>query len=201
MQHAFYDTDQVLTISLHESGEFLFPGTGFTQETGAGKGRAHSVNVPLYPYTSDEVYPWALREVVPPLIEAFRPEGLVTQLGIDSHYLDPLTHLGLTVQGFGQAVAELARIAPDRWLALGGGGYDLQAVARAWTIAYGVMSSQEFNDEVPAQYRDQYGVDSLRDSGTPESSEAVEKGTRAFAEASVQAVQQLIFPAHGITTG
>ena len=201
VQHAFYDTDQVLTISLHESGEFLFPGTGFTQETGAGKGRAHSVNVPLYPYTSDEVYLWALREVVPPLIEAFKPDALVTQLGIDSHYLDPLTHLALTVQGFGQAVGELARIAPDRWLALGGGGYDLQAVARAWTLAYGVMSSQEFDDEIPAQYRDQYGVDSLRDSGTPESSEAVEKGTRAFAEASVQAVQQLIFPAHGITTG
>ena len=125
----------------------------------------------------------------------------MTQLGIDSHYLDPLTHLALTVQGFGQVVGELARIAPDRWLALGGGGYDLHAVARAWTLAYGVMSSQEFDDEIPAQYRDQYGVDSLRDSGTPESSEAVEKGTRAFAEASVQAVQQLIFPAHGITTG
>ena len=124
---------------------------------------------------------------------------LVTQLGIASHYLDPLTHMGLTVQGFEQAVAELARVAPDRWLALGGGGYDLQAVARAWTLAYGVMSSQHFDAELPQTYRDRYGVDSLRDSGGLEVTEAMEKSARIFAEASTQAVEQLIFPSHGIS--
>ena len=112
VQHAFYDTDEVLTISVHESGAFLFPGTGFTQETGAGKGRGYSVNLPLYPYTTDDVYLWAFREIVPPLLEAFRPDVLVAQLGIDSHYRDPITHLALTVQGFGQAVSELQRLTP-----------------------------------------------------------------------------------------
>ena len=92
------------------------------------------MNLPLYPYTTDDVYLWAFRRVVPPLLEAFRPDVLVTQLGIDSHYRDPITHLALTVQGFGDTVAELSRWAP-KWLALGGGGYDLQAVARAWTTA------------------------------------------------------------------
>ena len=200
VQHAFYDTDAVLTISLHESGAFLFPGTGFTQEIGAGRGRGYSVNVPLYPYTMDDIYCWAFGEVVPPLIEAFSPDVLVTQLGIDSHFRDPITHLALTVQGVGQAVAEFAKLAPPKWLALGGGGYDLQAVARAWTLAYGVMSEQEFPDEIPTSYRTQYDVESLKDPDNLQLPESVKNDTKAFAEASVQAVQKLIFPQHGIRT-
>ena len=197
VQHAFYETDEVLTISVHESGAFLFPGTGFTQETGAGKGRGYSVNLPLYPYTTDDVYLWAFREIVPPLLEAFRPDVLVAQLGIDSHYRDPITHLALTVQGFGQAVSELQRLAP-RLLALGGGGYDLQAVARAWTLAYGVMSEQKFPEDVPASYRDLHGVSTLSDTDEPPITDAVRKDARVFAESSVQAVQSLIFPTHGL---
>ena len=198
VQHAFYDTDGVLTVSLHESGAFLFPGTGFTQETGAGRGRGFSVNLPLYPNTSDEVYLWAFGEVVPPLLEAFRPDVLVTQLGIDSHFQDPITHLALTVQGFGQAVTELARLAPERWLALGGGGYDLQAVARAWTLAYGVISEQRIADEIPESYRSRYGVASLKDTDEPPVNDSLKKDARTFAESSVASVRSLIFPAHGI---
>ena len=198
VQHAFYDTDAVLTISVHESGEFLFPGTGFTEETGTGRGRGYSLNVPLYPYTSDDVYLWAFKEVVPPILEAVHPDALVTQLGIDSHFRDPITHLALTVQGFGQVIEELRRLAPARWLALGGGGYDLQAVARAWALAYGVMSDQELPDEVPEPYRERYGVATLKDSDGPPMDDSMRKNTRTFAEASVRAVQRLIFPAHGI---
>ena len=197
VQHAFYDTDEVLTISIHESGAFIFPGTGFTQEIGAGKGRGYSVNLPLYPYTSDDTYLWAFREIVPPILEAFRPDVLVTQLGIDSHYLDPITHLALTVQGFREAVAEFRGVAP-RWLALGGGGYDLQAVARAWTLAYGVLTEQEFPDDVPAAYSERHGVSTLRDAEEPPITEAVRKDARGFAEKSVQAVRRLVFPTHGL---
>ena len=197
VQHAFYDTDAVLTISIHESGLFLFPGTGFPQEIGAGRGRGYSVNVPLYPYTGDDVYMWAFREVVPPLLEAFRPDVLVTQLGIDSHHLDPIAHLSLTAQGSGQAVTELSRFAP-KWLALGGGGYDLQAVARTWTLAYGIMSEQEFSDEIPQSYRDHYNVTTLKDHVEPQTKEEVRKDVRLFAETSVQTVHSLIFPTHGI---
>lgn len=197
VQHAFYETDAVLTISIHESGAFLFPGTGFTQETGAGKGRGYSVNLPLYPYTTDDVYLWAFREIVPPLLTAFCPDVVVTQQGIDSHYLDPITHLALTVQGFGEAVSEFPRLAP-KWLALGGGGYDLQAVARAWTLAYGVMSEQELPDELPSSYRDQYQVAGLSDLGELPIEDSVRGDARQFAESSVEAVQRLIFPAHGL---
>ena len=199
VQHAFYDSDQVLTISIHESAAFIFPGTGFTQETGAGRGRGYSVNVPLYPFTTDDVYMWAFRETVPPLIEAFRPNAIVTQLGIDSHYNDPITHLALTVQGFGRVVSQFVGMAP-KWLALGGGGYDLQAVARAWTVAYGVMSEQGFPDRLPPSYRERHGIASLSDPDDLPIKDNVRKDARVFAENSVQAVHRIIFPVHGLSS-
>ena len=107
VQAAFYGCDRVLTISVHESGAFLFPGTGAVEETGSGAGTGYSVNLPLYPYTEDDTYLWAFRQVVPPLIGAFKPDVLVTQLGIDSYYNDPLAHVLLTsrgVRGGGQGV-------------------------------------------------------------------------------------------------
>ena len=202
VQHAFYHTDSVLTISIHESGAFLFPGTGFVQETGAGVGRGYSVNVPLYPYTSDDAYLWALEQTAIPLIRAFAPDVLVTQLGIDSHYKDPITHLALSVQGFARAVRALAAVAPAKWLALGGGGYDLQAVARAWAAAYGIMSGQALANEIPEPYRRLHGVQTLDD--PQEDLLAVERyaaDAKTFAEASVQSVQRMIFPTHGIRMG
>jgi acetoin utilization protein AcuC len=198
VQYAFYDTDAVLTISLHESGSFLFPGTGFPQEIGAGKGRGFSVNVPLYPYTSDEVYLWAFDEIVPPLLQRFRPDVLVTQLGIDSHYLDPITHLALTVQGFTEAVRRLANLAPSMWLACGGGGYDLQAVARAWTSAYGVMSGQVFDNVIPSEYAEKYSIGEMRDSEELPFDDQLKNDIRTFAEGTVTSVQRLVFPLHGI---
>ena len=200
VQHAFYDTDQVLTVSMHESAAFIFPGTGFAQETGAGRGRGYSINVPLYPFTSDDLYLWAFREVVPPLIEAFRPDVLVTQLGIDSHFNDPITHLALTVQGFGQVVNEFPQMA-SRWVALGGGGYDLQAVARAWTVAYSIMSEQGFPDQLPPSYRERHGVSTLADHGDLGIKDNVRKDARVFAENSVETVKRLVFPTHGLGSG
>ena len=199
VQHAFFHTDRVLTISVHESGMFLFPGTGSVQETGAGRGRGFSVNVPLYPYTTDDVYLWAFRETVPPLLKAFKPDVLVTQLGIDSHYRDPITHLALTSQGFAEVVSEFATLAPDRWLALGGGGYDLQAVARSWTMAYGILSDQSFPDAIPQIYRAEHGVESLKDPDDLPIDAKLIQDSRSFAEASVQSVHSLILPTFGIT--
>lgn len=201
VQLAYYDTDQVLTISMHESGQFLFPGTGHVQEMGTGKGRGYSVNVPLYPYTGDDLYYWAFEQVTLPLLNAFRPDALVSQLGIDTHYLDPITHLALTTQGFGKVVAKFAGVAP-KWLALGGGGYDVHAVARSWTLAYGVMAGQDLADEIPDSYRRQHGVETITDRAPlPPAIRAAEKDARTFAEASVRAVRRMIFPLHGIRPG
>lgn len=198
VQFAFYDTDQVLTISLHESGEFLFPGTGFPHEMGVGKGRGYSVNVPLAPYTDDETYLWAFREVVPPLVEAFRPDVLATQLGIDTHRDTPIAHLKLTVQGYIAVVRELQTWAKGKWLAFGGGGYDLAAVARGWAWAYATMVGIDLPNEVPASFRERYGVHTLRDEEKP-LDEARRRMVRRYAEQSVAQVKRLVFPLHGLS--
>ena len=198
VQHAFYDTDAVMTISLHESGAFLFPGTGHTQEIGAGRGRGYSVNMPLYPYTTDEVYLWALREVAMPLLQRFHPDVLVTQLGIDSHFKDPITHLALSVQGHAAVVEELASLGIGKWLALGGGGYDLQAVARAWALDFAVMSEQHLSAEIPTEYAERYGVTTLRDLDELPIQADMVRDARTFAEAGTQSVQRLVFGTLGL---
>jgi len=151
VQAAFYHTNQVLTISLHESGTSLFPGTGFEYEIGEGEGEGYSVNLPFPPYTDDEVYVWAFEEIVPPLIDAFKPDIVVTQLGVDSFYNDPLTSLHLTIHGYEKIIRRIKDLAP-RWVALGGGGYDVSNVARAWTLAWAVMNGIELSDELPESY-------------------------------------------------
>ena len=197
VQDAFFDDDRVLTISVHESGRFLFPGTGMVNELGVGKGTGYSVNLPLYPYTGDEVYLQAFHDVVPPLLRAFAPDVMVSQLGIDSYHSDPLTHLQVTTMGYVEAVKELSRM-DIPWLALGGGGYDLLAVARAWTLAYGVMLDVEWPDQIPDPFAQQHGIRELRDKVTPEVPADVRREARRFAEESTADVKTQVFPAHGL---
>jgi len=151
VQAAFYGTNRVLTISLHETGYALFPGTGFEYEIGEGEGEGYAVNLPFPPFTDDEVYVWAFEEIVPPLIHAFRPDVVVTQLGVDSFYNDPLTNLQLSMIGFEKVVRRIKELAP-RWVALGGGGYDVSNVARAWTLVWAVMNGVALGDELPKSY-------------------------------------------------
>jgi acetoin utilization protein AcuC len=151
VQKAFYETNQVLTISLHETGHTLFPGTGFEYEIGEGEGEGYSVNLPFPPFTGDEIYLWAFEEVVPELIRAFQPDVVVTQLGVDTFYDDPLTNLHLSIWGYEKVLKRIKDLAP-KWVALGGGGYNISNVARAWTLAWGVMNGIELNEALPESY-------------------------------------------------
>ncbi|MCI0394437.1 MAG: acetoin utilization protein AcuC [Chloroflexi bacterium] len=162
VQNAFYDTDQVLTISLHQDPRSLFPGTGYVHEIGAGRGQGYSVNVPLPPYTGEDSYLWAFRQVVPPLLERFAADVVVTQLGVDTHVRDPLASLALTTAGHEALFQALAELGPS-WLALGGGGYDISVVPRSWTLAFGVMAGQTFPEDLPPGYQARYGGRTLRD--------------------------------------
>ncbi|MBA4393986.1 MAG: acetoin utilization protein AcuC [Desulfobacca sp.] len=146
VQEAFYGTNKVLTISFHQNGTTLFPSTGFVQEIGTGQGVGYAVNVPLYPWTDDEVYCWAFMEIVPPILEAYAPDVLVTQLGVDTFYNDPLANLSLTTKGF-CAVVKFFKELGLPWVALGGGGYHQVNVARAWTLAWSIMLGQEMGQE------------------------------------------------------
>src|SRR5205085_12318248 len=148
---------RVLTISLHQDGRTLFPGTGFVDEVGDGDAAGTSVNVPLPPFTGDDAWLRAFREVVPPLVETFAPEILVTQLGCDSHHTDPLANMGLTTAAYratASALHDLAhRAAGGRWLATGGGGYQWASVVpRAWTIYFAEMAGSNVPDELPRSW-------------------------------------------------
>jgi acetoin utilization protein AcuC len=151
VQKAFYDTNQVLTISLHETGHTLFPGTGFEHEIGEGEGEGYSVNLPFPAFTGDDTYLWAFEEVVPELMHAFHPDVIVTQLGVDTFYDDPLTNLHLSIRGYEKVIRQIKDLAP-RWVALGGGGYNISNVSRAWTLAWAVMNGIELEESLPETY-------------------------------------------------
>ena len=156
VQAIFEDEPRVLTISIHESGAYLFPGTGFEDERGRGDAEGTVVNVPLEPMTGDDAWLAAFREVVPSRVRAFRPDVLVTQLGCDTHVTDPLAHLRLTTRAYREADGILHDLAHEaaggRWVATGGGGYQwARVVPRAWTIAFAEMvgALDALPDELP----------------------------------------------------
>ncbi|WP_017569302.1 acetoin utilization protein AcuC [Nocardiopsis halotolerans] len=154
VQSAFYDDPRVLTISLHESPATLFPGTGQASETGGPGAEGYAVNVALPAGTR------AFDAVVPPLLHEFQPEILVTQQGCDTHALDPLANLTLSVDGQRRAYAELHELARKtaggRWLLFGGGGYGLvHVVPRAWTHLLGEAAGHPIDPdtETPQGWR------------------------------------------------
>jgi acetoin utilization protein AcuC len=156
-QAIFYEEPRVLTISIHESGRYLFPGTGFEDETGAGEAEGTKVNLPLQPMTDDRAWLEAFRENVPRLVRDWRPDVLVTQLGCDTHRTDPLAHLDLTTTAYREAAKMLHDLAHEaaggRWLATGGGGYQwARVVPRAWTIYFAEMAGVELPDDLPQEW-------------------------------------------------
>jgi len=202
VQEAFYARRDVLTISVHESGRYLFPTTGAVSEIGEGEGEGFSVNLPLSPYTGDDVYVWAFREAVVPLLEAFAPDFVCTQLGVDTHHQDPLTHLCCTTHGYMKVVEEIAQRAP-RWIAIGGGGYDVTVVPRAWTLAFARMAGVEPPEHIPDSEAKHYRRDDepvpIHDATGPKTDEDWLRVTREFAEASVKEIKERLFPYHGLS--
>ncbi|MDO8055391.1 MAG: acetoin utilization protein AcuC, partial [Candidatus Hermodarchaeota archaeon] len=100
VQEQFYADPSVLTLSIHQTGRTIFPHSGFTNEIGEGEGLGYSVNVPLPPYTNDEQYLEAFEAVVPPIVEVYKPEVIVMQNGVDTHYQDELGNMILTTHAF-----------------------------------------------------------------------------------------------------
>ena len=200
VQMGHYESDQVLTISIHESGQWLFPGTGHVQEIGSGDGTGYSANIPLAPYTQDADWHAAFDEVIPPLVRAFKPDVLFTQLGIDTHFQDPLTHLSLTTQGFNLAVQKLGVLGQEigKWVAVGGGGYDLSAVARSWTMALATMANFDLPADVPTAFAALDGLTTFADIPPAPSEEPYLTDIQRFNAETLNEVRSLIFPKFGI---
>ncbi len=202
VQDIFYERDDVMTISLHESGKTLFPGTGFLDEIGKGRGEGYSVNLPFVPDTYDEVYLWAFRETVPPLIKAFNPDVIVFELGADTLAGDPLAHLKLTNNSYVEIISDLLLL-DKPMLMTGGGGYNVENTVRAWALAWSVLSGtdsflQDLNiglGGVFMESTDWHG--GLRDRAIPVSEQEKSVVIPAVQEV-VETIKEKIFPYHGI---
>jgi acetoin utilization protein AcuC len=214
VQAAFYDDPRVLTISLHEHPATLFPGTGLASESGSGDGRGFAVNLPLPAGTGDSGWLRAFDAVVPPLLRAFKPEVLVSQHGCDSHRLDPLANLELSVDAQRRAqlmLHDLAHeVAGGRWLVTGGGGYELvRVVPRTWTHLLAVASGDPVDPAlpVPSAWRTlatertgEYAPERMTD-GAPATyipvSEGIDPGDRV--DASIMNTCRAVFAWHGLS--
>ena len=162
----------VLTVSFHESGRALFPGTGGVGELGEGLAAGTSVNVPLEPKTGEGAWLRAVRMLLPELAAAFGPDIIVSQHGADSHAWDPLAHLRVTTTAMGEAarlVDRLAhRYAAGRWLATGGGGYDAyRVVPRTWSLVWLAGAHREVPLSTPVAWRERWAKEGSRYAQAP----------------------------------
>ncbi|MBN1320938.1 MAG: acetoin utilization protein AcuC [Thermoleophilia bacterium] len=148
VQAAFYDDPRALTISIHESGQYLFPGTGDSSETGRGDGLGACLNIPLPAFAGDEALLQAFERVIEPAVRAYAPDIIITQTGVDAHHADPLTHLTATLPLYPRLASRLHDLVHEcssgRWVIVGGGGYDPTDVTpRAWTAFIGTVLGRD----------------------------------------------------------
>ena len=206
---AFRDDPRVLTISLHESGRYLFPGTGDVDDIGGPGALGSAMNVPLLPGTTGDVWLAAFDAVVDPVVRAFAPDVLVTQLGCDTHASDPLAHLMLTLDDMAAIHARLHALAHEaaggRWVATGGGGYrPVDVVPRAWTIAFAELSGARLPPETPLDWQDLVRERTREEAPTDfadaavEVAEGIREQARRGADEAVERLRRTVLPRHGV---
>ena len=197
--YAFYDRCDVMTISLHQNPRTLFPGTGFEDEIGTGKGKGYCVNVPLPVGTYDEVYMKAFEAIALPLIGAYNPDVIVFELGADALAGDPLAHLCLTNNVYADVIEHLLSF-DKPIVATGGGGYNISNTVRAWALAWSIFvgtgSGSDMNHAVGGgmlESTDWQG--GLRD-GALVVSQTQREMVVPVIEATIEAVKANVFPLH-----
>lgn len=200
VQDAFYNRDDILTISLHEDGRTLFPGTGAVHEIGVGPGKGFSVNVPLPVGTYNSVYHKAFTEAALPVLDQFGADMIVLELGMDALAGDPLAHLNLSNTVFIDLIRDVMNLGVPI-LATGGGGYHVDNTVRAWTLAWSVLC--DGYEEHPniglggVMIENTDWIGGLRDRAY-----ITDGGQRAHIDAEIdkviRSVRDLVFPIHGI---
>jgi acetoin utilization protein AcuC len=167
VMYGFYNDAGVLDIDFHESGKYLFPGTGFPDEIGAQAGEGFKANIPLPPETGDEAYLAAFREFVPETVERFKPEIILVQCGADGHFDDRLAQLRLSTETYRQVVLEMHRLAHElcqgRFLLFGGGGYTLANVPRVWAVAFATLAGLTLDNVVPEEWAREFASSTGQD--------------------------------------
>jgi acetoin utilization protein AcuC len=201
VQEAFYDRKDVLTISFHQTGRTLFPGTGFVDEIGTGDGRGYAVNIPLPVGTYDEMYMKAFLQILPPLCQSFNPDVIVFELGADTLAGDPLAQLYLTNNTHAAIVKRLISFNKPI-LMTGGGGYNVDNTVRCWSLAWSVICGADDEQDmnigmggVMLETTDWQG--GLRDRHLVPT-EQQKTVVAPAVEALIEHVKETIFPLHGL---
>ncbi|WKV15866.1 acetoin utilization protein AcuC [Janibacter limosus] len=217
VQEIFYDDPRVLTVSVHESGRTLFPGTGWPGDTGGPGAEGTAVNVALPPGVTDGPRLRAITSVAAPVVRAFAPQVPVTQHGCDTHKDDPLAHMALSLDAQRQAAVNLHRLAHEvadgRWLAVGGGGYDIASAvprARAHLTAIAAHKPVPPSTETPQARRDhvelvagQAGPARMGDLSDKDLPIWVQPWAMGYnphsgVDRAVMATREAVFPVHGL---
>jgi acetoin utilization protein AcuC len=158
VQDFYYNDPNVLTVSFHESGEFIFPGTGMVNETGSSLGEGYSVNLPFMPFTWDEAYLNRIKQYIPAIFESYNPDFVIWQCGADGHINDPLGHLQLTNTTYYQIGKMMRKLVLDmkepKLLGLGGGGYNPDGVAKVWSASVFGLLDKDLPTETPNKWRE-----------------------------------------------
>lgn len=213
VERIFWDEPRVMTISLHETGRVLFPGTGYPQDIGGPNAEGQAVNLAFPPGTSDAAWLRAFHAVVPPLLRSFGSEILVTQHGCDSHLLDPLAHMALSLDAQRESYVALHDLAHEtaggRWVALGGGGYEIvDVVPRAWAHLLAIAAHHPIDPdtEVPDTWR-AYVAERFGRQSPARMTDGRELWWRSWAtghdpedpvDREVMATRKAVFPLHGL---
>jgi len=203
VQAAFYDRSDVMTISTHQDGRTLFPGTGFVDEIGIGQGRGYSVNLPLPLGTYDEIYMKAFRAIIVPLLHAFVPDVIVLEAGADTLAGDPLAGLSMTNNTLADVINLLLSFGKPI-LAVGGGGYNVENTVRAWALVWTALCGEQMADDLLAgmggvmlENMDWHGGAGLRDRilvPSPSQRQTIIPEIDRL----IEEVKQRVFPLHGL---
>ena len=202
VQEAFYGSSRVMTVSLHQSGRTLYPGTGFEDEIGRGEGVGYSVNFPLPPGTDDEAYLRVFFTGALPLMRAFAPDIIVVEVGMDALIGDPLAHLNLTNNAHVE-VLEAVRAFGKPILATGGGGYHFENTVRGWVLAWSVLTGDQAEHDALSMAmggvmrQTDAWVGGLRDRPVPRNGRPMGHVDGEI-DAMLARVRQLLFPLHGL---
>ncbi|HUT45193.1 MAG TPA: hypothetical protein VMX36_02865, partial [Sedimentisphaerales bacterium] len=199
--NAFYDRSDVMTISLHQNPKTLFPGTGFENEIGTGKGKGYCVNVPLPVGTYDQAYIKAFEAVALPLMTAYNPDVIVFELGADALAGDPLAHLCLTNNVYAEIIYHLMSFNKPI-LATGGGGYNVDNTVRAWALAWSIFCGADRSEDMSHALGGVFLESTEWQGGLRDRALAVSDSQREAVmpaiESTIEAIKANIFPIHGL---